>query len=79
MLAAVTYGGFLLIGAGAAPRLPAALGSLLLLLQSVASVALAAVLVGEAPSALQLAGVAVLVAGVLVASVERPSAAGPAG
>jgi drug/metabolite transporter (DMT)-like permease len=50
------------------PRLPAALTSLLLTIQPVGSVALAAVIFGEAPTALQLAGVALVVAALLTAT-----------
>ena len=50
------------------PRLPAALASVLLLVQPVGAVLLAAVILGEDPSPLQLAGVAVVLAGVLVAT-----------
>jgi drug/metabolite transporter (DMT)-like permease len=50
------------------PRLPAALTSLLLTIQPVGSVALAALIFGEAPSALQLAGVAVVLAALLTAT-----------
>ena len=47
--------GWLLISVSL-PRLPAALTSVLLLVQPVGSVALAIVILGEDPSALQLAG-----------------------
>jgi drug/metabolite transporter (DMT)-like permease len=50
------------------PQLAAALASVLLLLQPVGAVFLAAVLVDEQPSALQLAGVAVVLLGVGVAT-----------
>jgi len=58
------------------PRLPAVLTSILLMLQPVAAVFLGAVLLSEAPSAVQLAGVAVVVAGVALAVVapSRPQA-----
>lgn len=46
------------------PRLPAVVTSLLLLLQPVGAVLLGAVLLGEAPSPAQLAGVVVVVAGI---------------
>jgi drug/metabolite transporter (DMT)-like permease len=61
------------------PRLPAALTSLLLLTQPVAAVALAAVLLDEAPTAVQLAGVALVLAAVVYATRGRGSAepAGP--
>jgi drug/metabolite transporter (DMT)-like permease len=58
--------GWLLIAASL-PRLPAALTSVLLMMQPVGSVALAALIFGESPSVLQLAGV-VLVLGALVAA-----------
>jgi drug/metabolite transporter (DMT)-like permease len=68
--------GWLLISASL-PRLPAALTSLLLTIQPVGSVALGVVIFGEAPSALQLAGVAAIVAGlVLVARVRAPASEG---
>ncbi len=53
------------------PRLPAALTSLTLTIQPVASVALGAVLLGQDPSALQLAGVACILAGLVSAAVTR--------
>ncbi len=53
------------------PRLPAALTSLLLTIQPVGSVALAAIIFAESPSALQLAGVAMVVAGLLVATLPK--------
>jgi drug/metabolite transporter (DMT)-like permease len=61
------------------PRLPAALTSLLLTVQPVGSVALGALILAEAPSALQLVGVAVVLAALLGATRPRgwedPSAA----
>jgi drug/metabolite transporter (DMT)-like permease len=69
--------GFGLIGS-ALPRVPAALGAIMLLLQPVAAVVLSIVLLGETPSALQLAGVAVILAGVLIAARSpRPPEAVP--
>jgi drug/metabolite transporter (DMT)-like permease len=53
------------------PRLPAALGGLLLTLQPVGAVALGVVLLAEAPTALQLAGTACILAG-LVTGAARP-------
>jgi drug/metabolite transporter (DMT)-like permease len=53
------------------PRLPAAVTSVLLTLQPVCSVLFAAVLLGEDPSALQLAGVAAILGGLLLASGRR--------
>jgi drug/metabolite transporter (DMT)-like permease len=58
------------------PRLPAALTSLLLTIQPVGSVALAALIFGEAPSALQLVGVAMVVGALVWAT--RPRKARPA-
>ena len=62
--------GWLLISVSL-PRLPAALTSVLLLIQPVAAVALAAVLLGESPSAIQVAGVFVILAGVVWATSRR--------
>jgi drug/metabolite transporter (DMT)-like permease len=59
--------GWLLIGSSL-PRLPAAITSLLLTIQPVASVALAALIFGEDPSWLQLVGVAVVLAAVVGAT-----------
>ncbi len=59
--------GWLLISTSL-PRLPAAITSLLLAVQPVGSVALAAVMLGESPSGLQLVGVAVVLGAVLVAT-----------
>ena len=59
--------GWLLI-TSSLPRLPAAVSSLLLLLQPAAAVLLAAVVLGERPSLLQLAGAALVCAGVLAAT-----------
>jgi drug/metabolite transporter (DMT)-like permease len=53
------------------PRLPAVGTSLLLSLQPVGTVALAALLLDEHPSSLQLAGVAAVLAGLVVASTGR--------
>ncbi|HEY8167939.1 MAG TPA: DMT family transporter, partial [Candidatus Limnocylindrales bacterium] len=53
-----------LLVAAALPRLPAVTTSLLLLSQPVASIVLAMLIVDEAPSISQLAGVALVVAGV---------------
>jgi len=59
--------GWLLI-TSSLPRLPAALSSLLLLLQPAASILLAAVVLSERPTVLQLAGAVLVCAGVLAAS-----------
>jgi drug/metabolite transporter (DMT)-like permease len=66
--------GWLLISVSL-PRLPAALTSVLLTVQPIGSVALGVVLLGEAPSALQLAGVAAIFAGILVATLQLPARA----
>jgi drug/metabolite transporter (DMT)-like permease len=55
------------------PRLPAALTSVLLTLQPVASVGFAALILGESPSAVQLAGVVAILVGLLVVSTGRRS------
>ena len=66
--------GWLLISVSL-PRLPAALTSVLLLVQPIGSVLLAFVILGERPSGLQLAGVAVILAGVLLATLKLPARA----
>jgi drug/metabolite transporter (DMT)-like permease len=53
------------------PRLPAAMTSLTLTIQPIGSVALGAILLGQDPSALQLAGVACILAGLLSVAVRR--------
>ena len=63
--------GWLLISVSL-PRVPAALTSVVLLIQPVASVALSAAVLGERPSPTQLAGCVVVLAGV-VAAVSRRS------
>jgi drug/metabolite transporter (DMT)-like permease len=63
--------GWLLISVSL-PGLPAALASVLLFVQPVGSVLLGIVLLSERPSALQLAGVAVVLAGIAVATVKVP-------
>jgi drug/metabolite transporter (DMT)-like permease len=62
--------GWLLISA-ALPRVPAALTSIVLTLQPALSVVLGVVLLGESPSGVQLAGIAVILAGVVVATAGR--------
>ncbi len=72
-------GGYLLISSSL-PRLPAALTSSILLAQPIATVALAAVLLGESPSIFQLGGVALVILGLAVATTRpavRPVARGP--
>ena len=67
--------GWLLISVSL-PRLPALVTSILLMLQPVGSVVLAALLLSEAPSSLQLLGVVVVLGGVAVATLKpRPRAA----
>ena len=51
------------------PRLPAVLTSIILLVQPVTTVFLAGVLLGEAPSLEQLAGVALVITGIAIASI----------
>jgi len=63
--------GWLLISVSL-PRLPAALTSVLLLVQPVGAVALAVLILDEQPSALQLAGVAVVLAGIGLATITLP-------
>ena len=53
------------------PRLPAAMTSLTLTIQPIASVALGAILLGQEPSVLQLAGVACILAGLLSVALRR--------
>ena len=60
--------GYLLISMSL-PRLPAALVSIILLAQPVATVILARVLLAEVPSAFQLAGVLLIVGGIALATV----------
>lgn len=64
--------GWLLIAA-ALPRAPAALSAVVLTLQPVSSVLLAMLLLDEEPSAVQLAGVAVVVCGIVLATGRRRS------
>ena len=53
------------------PRLPAAITSLTLTVQPVGSVALAVLILSEAPTALQLVGVAIVLAAVITATAPR--------
>jgi drug/metabolite transporter (DMT)-like permease len=57
------------------PRLPAALTSVTLTIQPVGSVFLGVILLGEDPSLLQLAGGALVLAGLLAMALRRPSRA----
>jgi drug/metabolite transporter (DMT)-like permease len=70
--------GWLLISVSL-PRLPAAITSIVLMLQPMTTVLLGAVLLSEKPSAVQLSGVAVVLAGVAFATVgTRPRELEPA-
>jgi len=64
--------GYLLISASL-PRLPAALTSVILLAQPVATVIAAGILLAETPSPIQLAGVGLIVVGLLVAGTRSRS------
>ena len=64
--------GWLLI-TSSLPRLPAAVSSLLLLLQPAASILLAAVVLGEQPTAIQLAGALLVCCGALAVSLAATS------
>jgi drug/metabolite transporter (DMT)-like permease len=65
--------GWLLITASL-PRLPAAVTSLLLLVQPIGSMILAAIIFGESPDPLQLVGVGAILAALLYATASRRSA-----
>ncbi len=69
--------GWLLI-TSSLPRLPAAIGSLMLLLQPAASLGLAALIIGERPTLLQIVGAALTCVGALAASLATTLAAPPA-
>jgi drug/metabolite transporter (DMT)-like permease len=69
--------GWLLISI-ALPRVPAAVTSVVLTVQPVISVGLSVVLLDESPSPVQLAGIAVVIAGILFATLGRRSAPEPA-
>jgi len=60
--------GWLLISASL-PRLPAAITSVILTVQPIGSLALAAIIFGESPSGLQLAGAGLVVAGLVVSTI----------
>jgi drug/metabolite transporter (DMT)-like permease len=66
--------GWLLI-AVALPRLPASLTAIVLTVQPVGSVLLGIALLGEEPAPLQLAGVAVIVSGIVIATRRAPVSA----
>ncbi len=61
--------GWLLISSSL-PRLPASLTAMLLTIQPVGSVALAALILGESPSGLQLSGVAMVLAGLIAVTAQ---------
>lgn len=63
--------GWLLISSSL-PRLPAALTSVLLLAQPVGALVIAAVVLGESPTAVQLAGAGAILAGVVLTTATRP-------
>jgi drug/metabolite transporter (DMT)-like permease len=65
--------GWLLISSSL-PRLPAALTSVLLLAQPAGALAVSAVVLGEAPTTVQLGGAAAILAGVVLATATRPRA-----
>lgn len=69
--------GWLLISVSL-PRVPAALTSVILLLQPVASVALAAAVLDERPSRVQLAGCVIVLVGVVAATAGRRESREPA-
>jgi drug/metabolite transporter (DMT)-like permease len=74
MLALISQvAGWLLI-TSSLPRLPAAVGSLMLLLQPAASLGLAALFIGERPTPLQILGAALTCIGALAASLVSPPA-----
>lgn len=73
-LSAQVGGGVML--AVALPRLPAATTSLILLVQPVLATVFAILILSEAPSAVQLAGVALIIGGVLLGSASRPARPG---
>ncbi len=66
-LSAQVAGGLLI--AASLPHLPAVVASLILLAQPVAAVGLAALILGEAPSGYQVAGVGLVLAGVAIGTV----------
>lgn len=69
--------GWLLISSSL-PRLPASMTSVLLLAQPAGALAVSAVVLGEAPTPVQLAGAASILAGVVLATATRPRAPAPA-
>jgi drug/metabolite transporter (DMT)-like permease len=69
--------GWLLI-TSSLPRLPAAISSLTLLLQPAAAIVLAAAVLGERPSLIQVAGAVVVCCGVLAVARAQPAQGSPA-
>jgi len=63
----------------ALPRLPAATTSLILLIQPVLAVIFAVAILSEAPSPLQLAGVGLVIGGVVLGSAARRGQPGQSG
>jgi drug/metabolite transporter (DMT)-like permease len=70
--------GWLLISVSL-PRLPAAMTSIILTIQPIASVALGAILLGQDPSLLQVGGVAFILVGVVSVAIPRRAPAPAAG
>jgi drug/metabolite transporter (DMT)-like permease len=70
--------GWLLISASL-PRLPAAITSLILMIQPIGSLILGAIILGESPSALQLVGAVLVLGTVAAATRTRPVVGGPPG
>jgi drug/metabolite transporter (DMT)-like permease len=68
----VQVAGWLLISSSL-PRLPAAIGSLLLLLQPAGAMVLAVAVLGQRPSLIQVTGAALLCGGVLAVALDRPA------
>jgi drug/metabolite transporter (DMT)-like permease len=56
------------------PRLPAAMTSLILMIQPIGSLVLGAIIFGESPSTLQLTGVALVIGAVVYATRSRAEA-----
>jgi drug/metabolite transporter (DMT)-like permease len=73
-LSAQVAGGVML--AVALPRLPAATTSLILLVQPVLATTFALIILDEVPSAAQIAGVALIIGGVLLGSARRRGGSG---
>lgn len=68
--------GWLLISTSL-PRLPAVMSSILLTFQPVCAVILAALIIDESPSGLQLTGAAIILAGLIIATIGRRPVAAP--